>query len=46
MAKRKPKEETSHKVVQHLDDIKKDVMALKTKISKTRQSYPRMLLRK
>lgn len=34
----KPKEETTHKVVQHLDDIKKDVMALKAKISKTRQS--------
>lgn len=34
----KPKQETTHKVVQHLDDIKKDVLALKAKISKTKQS--------
>jgi len=34
----KPKEESKHKVVLHLDEIKKDVMALKTKIGKTKQS--------
>lgn len=34
----KPKEESKHKVVLHLEEIKKDVMALKTKIGKTKQS--------
>ncbi len=34
----KPKEESKHRVVLHLDEIKKDVMALKTKIGKTKQS--------
>ena len=34
----KPKVETKHKVVQHLDEIKKDVMALSAKIGKTKQS--------
>jgi len=34
----KPREQSKHKVVQHLDEIKKDVMALKTKIGKTKQS--------
>ena len=34
----KPKEESKHKVELHLDEIKKDVMALKTKIGKTKQS--------
>jgi hypothetical protein len=34
----RPKEQSKHKVVQHFDDIKRDVMALKTKIGKTKQS--------
>ena len=34
----KPKEKTRHKIELHLDEIKKDVMALKTKIGKTKQS--------
>ncbi|TFG77470.1 MAG: hypothetical protein E4H21_03205 [Thermodesulfobacteriales bacterium] len=34
----KPKEESKHKVVLHLDEIRKDVMALKTRIGKTKQS--------
>jgi len=34
----KPREQSKHKVEQHLDEIKKDVMALKAKIGKTKQS--------
>jgi len=34
----KTKQQSSDNIVQHLDDIKKDIMSLKAKISKTKQS--------